>query len=62
LVDKLVEWIKVGRSCTIHIVPPVTDKVLLVENGTVGAQKCIVVAIGLAHVEDLQLLKNYLSV
>ena len=37
-VDELVECIKVRGGSAVDVVPPVADKVLLVENGSVGAQ------------------------
>ena len=37
-VDELVESIKVRGGSAVDVVPPVADKVLLVENGSVGAQ------------------------
>ena len=40
-VDELVECIKVGGCSAVDVVPPVADKVLLVENGSVGAQKAV---------------------
>ena len=39
LVNELVQWVKVGRSCAVHVVPPIANEILLVENGSVGAQK-----------------------
>ena len=38
LVEELVELVEVGGGAAVDVVPPVADKVLLVENGSVGAQ------------------------
>ena len=54
LVDEFIEGVEVGRSCTIDVVPPIANEVLLVENGSIGAQKGIKVTIRLAHVKDLK--------
>ena len=53
LVDKLVEGVEAGVGSTVHVVPPVTDEVLLVEHGAVGAQETVGITVGLAHVKDL---------
>ena len=53
LIDELVEGVKVVWGCAVHVVPPVADEILLVENGSIGAQKWVVVSVGLAHVEHL---------
>ena len=37
-VDELIECIKVWGGSAVDVVPPVAYKVLLVENGSVGAQ------------------------
>ena len=37
-VDELVECIKVRGGSAVDVVPPVANKVLLVEDGSVGAQ------------------------
>ena len=58
LVDELIEGIEAWVGSTVHVVPPVTDEVLLVEDGTVGAQEAVGVTIGLAHVKDLGIGKN----
>ena len=39
LVDEFIKGVKIGRGCTIHVIPPIADEVLLVENRSVGAQK-----------------------
>lgn len=54
LVDEFIQGVKVGRSRAINVVPPVANKVLLVENRAVGTQKRVVVTIRLAHVENLE--------
>ena len=53
LVDELVERVEAGAGGAVHVVPPVTDEVLLVEDRAVGAQEAVGVAVGLAHVESL---------
>lgn len=53
LVEELVETIKVGGGRAVHVVPPITDEVLLVENGAVGTEEAVEVAIVLAHVKHL---------
>lgn len=54
LIDEFVQWVKTGGGCTIHVVPPVANEILLVENCAIRAQERIVVAIRLAHVEHLK--------
>ena len=39
LVDEFIHWVKGFRGCAVHVVPPVANEVLLVENGSIGAQK-----------------------
>ena len=58
LVDELIEGVEAWVGSTVNVVPPVTDEVLLVEDGTVGAQEAVGVTIGLAHVKDLGIGKN----
>ena len=54
LVDELVEAVEVWLSCTVNVVPPVTNKVLLVEDGSVGTEEPCGVSVGCAHVERLE--------
>ena len=54
LVEELVEAEEVLAGGAVHVVPPVADEVLLVEDGAVGAQESVEVAVGLAHVEHLR--------
>ena len=54
LVQELVETVEVGLVGTVHVVPPVADEVLLVEDGPVGAEEAVGGAVGLAHVEGLR--------
>ena len=54
LVEELVESVEVGLGRAVHVVPPVADEVLLVEDGAVGAQEAVGGAVGLAHVEHLR--------
>ena len=54
LVDELVEVVEVRLGGTVNVVPPVTDKVLLVEDGAVGAEEPCGVSVGCAHVERLK--------
>ena len=51
LVEKLVEAVEVLLLCTVQVVPPVTHKVLLVEDGSVRAEKPSGLSIRLAEVE-----------
>ena len=53
MVDELVEAVEAGIGGTVDVVPPVADEVLLIEDGAVGAQETVGVAVGLAHVEHL---------
>ena len=55
LIDKFVQSIEIWRSGAVHIVPPITNKILLIENCAIGAQKWIVIAVGLTHVKDLKI-------
>lgn len=57
-IDELIEWVEVGGSGAVHIVPPVAYKVLLVEDGSIRAEEAVRVAIGLAHVKDLTISIN----
>ena len=54
LVEELVEAEEVLAGGAVHVVPPVADEVLLVEDGAVGAQESVEVPVGLAHVEHLR--------
>ena len=46
-----------GLLVAVKVVPPVANKVLLVEHGPVGAQEGVGLAVGLAHVEGLQIYR-----
>ena len=37
LVNKFVQGVEIDRSGTIHVIPPITDEVLLIENCSIGA-------------------------
>ena len=39
LIDKFVQSIEIWRSGAVHIVPPITNEVLLIENCAIRAQK-----------------------
>ncbi len=54
LVEELVEAVEVLAGGAVHVVPPVADEVLLVEDGAVRAEEGVEVAVSLAHVEDLK--------
>ncbi len=41
LVDELVEGVEAGAGSAVDVVPPVADEVLLVEDGTVGAEEAV---------------------
>lgn len=53
MIDELVERVEAGTGGTVDVVPPVADEVLLVEDGSVGTQEAVRVAVRLAHVESL---------
>ena len=53
LVDELIEGVEAWVGSTVDVVPPVTDEVLLIEDGTVGAQEAVGISVRLAHVKDL---------
>ncbi len=53
MVEEFVEAVEAGRGRAVDVVPPIADKVLLVEHGAVGAEEAVEVAVGLAHVENL---------
>ncbi len=52
-VDELVEVVETRAGITVNVVPPVADKVLLVEHGAVGAQEGVSSPVSLADPEDL---------
>ena len=54
LVQELVQVVEALGVATIKVVPPVTDEVLLVKHGTIGAEEAVEVAVSLAHVKHLQ--------
>ena len=41
LVDELVERVELWLCVTVDVVPPVADEVLLVEEGSVGAEEAV---------------------
>ena len=51
LVEKLVKIAPVRLSSTVQVVPPVTHKVLLVEDCSISAEKTVGLSIRLAEVE-----------
>ena len=53
LVQILVDGVEAGRLAALDVVPPVADKVLLVEHGPVGAEEGGRLPVRLAHVEHL---------
>ena len=53
LVDELVERVEARARGAVHVVPPVTDEVLLVEHGAVGTEEAVGVTVRLTHVESL---------
>ena len=54
MVNELIECVKVWIGRAVDVVPPVADKVLLVEHSTVGTEEAVGVAVRLAHVESLK--------
>ena len=58
LIDKFVQSIEIWRSGAVHIVPPITNEVLLIENCAIRTQKWVVIAIRLTHVKDLKKIKK----
>ena len=54
VINQDVQVVEVGLLGTVKVVPPVTDKVLLVEHSAVGAQEGGGLSIRLAHVEGLK--------
>ena len=53
LVEKLVKIAPVRLSSTVQVVPPVTHKILLGEDGPIRAEKASGLSTGRAHVEGL---------
>lgn len=53
VINQDVQVVEVGLLGTVKVVPPVTDKVLLVEHGAVGAQEGGGFTVRLTHVESL---------
>ena len=53
LVEKLVEISPVLLLCTVLVIPPVTHKILLGEDGSIRAEKASGLSAGRAHVEHL---------
>ena len=51
MVDEPVDVLEVHLLCTVQVVPPVTDKVLLVEDCSISAEKTVGLSIRLAEVE-----------
>ena len=60
LVDELVEVVEVRLSGAVNVVPPITHKVLLVEDCPVGAEESGGISIGCAHVEGLEWKCTYI--
>jgi hypothetical protein len=54
-VDEFIEIVEGGAASTVNIVPPIADKVLLVEHGAIGAKESVSAAISLADPENLAL-------
>lgn len=54
LIDELIQGVEIRGRSTVHVIPPVANKVLLVENRSVGTQERVIIAIGLTHVKHLQ--------
>merc|ERR1719458_192253 len=53
VVYELVETEEVWLCGAVNVVPPVTDEVLLIEDGSVGAEECCGATVLLAHIERL---------
>ena len=53
LVEKLVEISPVLLLCTVLVIPPVTHKILLGEDGSIRAEEASGLSAGRAHVEHL---------
>lgn len=52
--ESLIEWKEVSGLTAPHVVPPITDEELLSEDGTVRAEKAVLLVVDLAVVEHLQ--------
>ncbi len=61
LVDKFIQGIEVGRGAAIDVVPPVANKVLLIEDGSVGTEEIVHISVRLAHVENLKSTQRFHS-
>jgi hypothetical protein len=61
LVEKLVEIYPVRLSSTVLVIPPVTHKILLGEDGAIGAEKACGLSARWAHVERLKATVNTLK-
>merc|ERR1719458_1436661 len=53
VVDELVEAEEVWLRGAVNVVPPVTDEILLIEDGSIGAKEGCGAAVLLAHIERL---------
>lgn len=58
LVEVLVDAVKTGSPGAVHVEPPVANPGELVEDGAVGAQEAVLLAVGQTPVPDLHNLNN----
>lgn len=61
LVEVLVDAVKTGSPGAVHVEPPVANPGELVEDGAVGAQEAVLLAVGQTPVPDLHNLNNVMQ-
>lgn len=61
MVEEFVEAEEAAAGGAVDVVPPIADEVLLIEDGAVGAQEGVEVAVELAHVKHLKIIVHSFS-